>query len=196
MPESEADASGLISVKTELVHRFVIGGILEEIKQRHRQPLPPVTESALERAQEALTDCDHRAVADNLATAVARAGYLARMIEGERFEPARQPSGYVEGKLHEATMDAGHRDVAGDVALELARQEPEERADPDDPRAVSWHIPGPGGHVRHYLALETAEWLIPPPGQAGGGGRGPALLKRYWMYGFFLRCCEEASPTA
>jgi hypothetical protein len=155
-----------------------------------------VIESALERAPEALTDGDQRAVGDDLATAVARAGYLARIIEGERFEPARQLSRDVEGKLHAATVHAAHRDVASGVALELARQEPQERADPDDPSAGSWRIPGPGGHVRHYVALETAEWLIPPAGQAGGGAPAPELLKRCWMYGFFRRCCEEASPPA
>lgn len=69
-----------------------------------------------------------------------------------------------------------------EVARELADAEPLERPSPDDPCAASWRIPGPGGHVRHYLALGAA------------GHR--AEDKPEWLYGFFLRCCEEAAAAA
>jgi hypothetical protein len=178
------------------VHQFVIGGIVEEVKQRQGQSLPAVTEAALGRACEMLTAGDpEQPTADELATAMAHAGYLARVAEGELFEPARQPIPYVEEKLREAASDSVQgADVGSGVALQLARQEPEGRPDPDDPRAGSWQVPGPGGHVRHYVALETAEWLSPPQAHEGAGAHaGPEALKRYWMYGFFLRCCEEAA---
>lgn len=199
MSESQADAApNLISVKTELVHEFVVGGILDEVKQRHDQTLPAATESALDRGAKALTGHSHDgARGDDPVVAVARAGYLARVVESELFVPAREPSPYFEKRLRDSTIGPAQRDhVVSGVALELARQEPEERPDPDDPRAASWQIPGPGGHVRHYVALQTVEWLAEPAQQAGLAGLGREDLKRFWMYGFFLRCCEEAaSPT-
>ena len=186
---SEAEgnaASNLISVQTELVHEFVIGRILDEVKQRQHQPLPPITETALQRGPPG----------GDLAAAVARAGYLARVIESELFVPARTPSRYVEEKLRNAAIDPARSEgAAGAVALELAQHEPEERPDPDDQRAASWQIPGPGGHVRHYVALQTAEWLSNPPERPAPAGLSPEVLKPCWMYGFFLRCCEEAGSS-
>jgi hypothetical protein len=189
MSEPEANAAAnLISVKTELVHEFVIGRILDEIKQRQRLPLSTITESALQRGP----------LGGDLAAAVARAGYLARVIESELFVPARTPSPHLEEKLRDAGIDPAEAEgVLSAVALELAQDEPEERPDPDDPRAVSWQIPGPGGHVRHYVALGTAEWLSEAPEHPGPARSRPEVLKPCWMYGFFLRCCEEvASPSA
>ena len=82
--------------------------------------------------------------------------------------------------------------VAAALAFELAEAEPGDRPDPDDERARSWRIPGPGGHVRRYVALATAVSLVdepPPPGTP------PAeQLKRAWPYGSFLRCCDEEPP--
>jgi hypothetical protein len=195
---SEANASNLISVKTELVHEFVVGRILDEVKQRNGQPLSAGVETSLVRVHElAGSGEDEGPPGDDFALTVARAGYLARVIESELFVPARMPSPYLEEKLRDAVIEPAQTEsVASAVALELARHEPEERPDPDDPRAVSWQIPGPGGHVRHYVALQTVEWLAEPAQQAGLSEPQRVDLKRCWIYGFFLRCCEEAAaPT-
>jgi hypothetical protein len=93
-------------------------------------------------------------------------GYHTRTLELERFAPAREPLPWLLG----ADPD------------ELAAQEPLERPDPGD--APSWRVPGPGGHVRHYLALRAV---------AGLEGE-PLELKRAWMRGFFRHCVEEAAP--
>ena len=199
LSESEAKpAPNLISVKTELVHEFVVGRILDEVKQRHGEALSAAVETSLVRVHELAGSGEHEGPpGDNLAVTIARTGYLARVIESELFVPARMPSPLLEKKLHDAMLDpAQGESVASALALELARQEPEERPDPDDPRAASWQIPGPGGHVRHYVALQTAEWLAEPAQQAGLSEPQRVDLKRCWMYGFFLRCCEEAAaPT-
>lgn len=99
-------------------------------------------------------------------------GYLARVVEAELFEPARAPMPGLAERLRSSPAE--------DVARELASREPLERPDPDDPDAASWRVPGPGGHVRHYVARRLA------------GDAAPAELKRDFMYGFLMRCCEEA----
>ena len=104
---------------------------------------------------------------------IASIGWFARVAETARFAPAREPMPWLAERL------AG-RD-AGDVAAELAAGEPLERPDPGHPTSSSWLVPGPGGHVRHYLALLAA-----------GDGDGERLpRKRAWMHGFYLRCCAE-----
>lgn len=99
-----------------------------------------------------------------------RAGYLARLVETELFAAARSP-------LPGLTDDSREAEV---IARELASREPLDRPAPDDPDAVSWRVPGPGGHVRHYVAVRLL---------------GRAELKRDFMYGFLMRCCEEAAGT-
>jgi hypothetical protein len=68
--------------------------------------------------------------------------------------------------------------AAAAVARELASREPLERPQPGDPHAVTWRVPGPGGHVRHYVALRLTA--------------GRRELKRDFVFGFLIRCCEEA----
>ena len=94
-------------------------------------------------------------------------GFHARALEVERFAPAREPMPWIAG------ADPG----------ELAAQEPLGRPDPGD--APSWRVPGPGGHVRHYLALRATAGLQGDPLQ----------LKRAWMRGFFRHCVEEAKSS-
>ena len=118
------------------------------------------------------------------AAALARRGYLARIAETELFEAAqRAPTGLAD------RLRAAGADVAA-VARELARAEPAGRPHPDDERSFAWRVPGPGGHVRHYLAMgairKTGEL---PAGDTSGD------LKRCWLYGFYVRCCEEALST-
>jgi hypothetical protein len=69
-----------------------------------------------------------------------------------------------------------------ELARRLAEGEPGERPEPDDPGAVSWRIPGPGGHVRHYVALKLID-------------SSDVALKREVIYGFLVRCCEEVCPA-
>jgi hypothetical protein len=107
-------------------------------------------------------------------SAMVRLGYCARLAEADLFEPARAPlPGLAERMAKEATTD---------VSRELASAEPSDRPDPEDDVA-SWRVPGPGGHVRHYVAMLAAERLAPDDD--------PAQAKRAFMYGFFVRCCEE-----
>jgi hypothetical protein len=90
-------------------------------------------------------------------------GYHARVVEWESFEPSRAPIPWLQEIL-------GNRDAHA-VAGELADAEPQERPDPAS-AVASWRIPGPGGHVRHYVARLSGD-------------------KTAWMRGYFLRCCEE-----
>ena len=57
---------------------------------------------------------------------------------------------------------------------------------------MSWRVPGPGGHVRHFLARRTIEEYLR---EADAPVESPEELKRPWMYGFFVRACEEALPA-
>jgi len=111
---------------------------------------------------------------------LASAGYKLRCVECRLFEPARRSLPELARRLsRRIDGHASGADAIGPVARELASGEPLERPDPHDENAVTWRIPGPGGHVRHYVALELV------------GGR-PAEQKRAVVYGFLVRCCEEA----
>jgi len=90
-------------------------------------------------------------------------GRHARSVERERFAPARAPMPWLAELLRD-------RDAA-DVAAALAAEEPAERADPGS-GAPSWRVPGPGGHVRHYLGVRSGD-------------------KAAWMRGFLASCCAE-----
>jgi hypothetical protein len=109
---------------------------------------------------------------------LASMGWHARALERERFAPARAELPWLTALLE--------RSAAAEVSAQLARQEPLERPEPRT--TPSWRVPGPGGHVRHYLALRAIEAL----------GERPSLpLKRAWMGGFFRHCCDEcAAPSA
>jgi len=102
-------------------------------------------------------------------------GWHARELELERFAPAAAPMPWLAALLAESDPDA--------VADDLAAREPLGRPDPGE--APSWDVPGPGGHVRHYLAMRAVA-------AAGVGDDDAALAaKRAWMRGFFRRCCDE-----
>ena len=105
-----------------------------------------------------------------------RLGYEMRNVEHELFAPAREPAGWLASALRER-IAAGASEPSAIAALsaELADAEPAGKPAPDDESAASWRIPGPGGHVRHFVSLQAA----------------PAS-KRDFLYGFFRRCCEEA----
>jgi hypothetical protein len=125
----------------------------------------------LRRAEAHARDGAGEALDDPLAVI----GYCARLAEAELFEPARLPIPGLSEELAER--------AAPELSRELAEAEPPGRPDPGD-GAPSWRVPGPGGHVRHYVAMQAAEERSPDADSAES--------KRAFMYGFFLRCCEEA----
>jgi hypothetical protein len=140
--------------------RFMLDDMYERVRARMTQPLPEDIEQRL------------TAPPGDLEAQLVRAGYLTRLVETETFDVARQPMPWLADLLR-----ANH----GDLALELALEEPEGKPAPSDPAARTWQVPGPGGHVRYFVA---SRW-------SGGDETG----RRSWLYGFFLRCCEEAGPS-
>jgi len=90
------------------------------------------------------------------------------------------------------TLTGSWARAAAAVSGDLARSEPLAKPSPDDEAAMTWRVPGPGGHVRHYLARRTIEDRLLPRDQPLPID--PAELKRAWLYGFFVRACEEALP--
>jgi hypothetical protein len=120
--------------------------------------------------------------ADALAAALARKGYASRIAESELLEPARVPAVWL-GVLVASRIGEGQDWPAAVAATsrELADAEPLDRPEPGDDSAVTWRVPGPGGHVRHYLAV-----------QALSERSAAKERKRDFVYGFVVRCCEEA----
>jgi len=163
---------GLISVRTEVVLDTLVGSLADAVADRLPLPLPAHAEAALELVG------DRR---------LARAGYLARALEVERFERARAPMPWLREQIGRHQGDGvGWSEAASALAAELAGAEPRERPEPGDERAVSWKVPGPGGHVRHYLAVRAAE---------DGRDGGPSVdAKRAWLAGFLIHCIQEAGP--
>jgi hypothetical protein len=154
-----------MSVRPELVAEFLVDG-LHRAAAEVEAPSLPAGELAT------LAEPDEEAAA----TILARDGYRARVAEWNRFERAREPVPWLDDALRERAAD--------DLCAELARREPAGKPAPDDPDAVTWRIPGPGGHVRHMLFVRAhAEQPALPAEDA----------KRCWTYGFLARCCEEAA---
>jgi hypothetical protein len=111
-------------------------------------------------------------------------GYCARLAETELFEPARAPTPGLAQELEELSAADDWPEAASEVSRRLAAEEPAGRPNPGEGDVASWRVPGPGGHVRHYVAALAAERHMPDAD--------PAESKRAFMYGFFLRCCEES----
>jgi hypothetical protein len=147
---------GLISVRADVAASLLIDGLYDAAASRLGEELGAETSRVLDELP------DPRA---------ASLGYLARAVELDRFEVARAPVPWLAQRLRDATPEA--------LSAELAAEEPLGKPSPAD-AAPSWRIPGPGGHVRHFLALQAV-------------GDGPEEHKRSWYAGFFLRCCEDAS---
>jgi len=180
--------SGLVPVDTGLVLQTLVEKIFEYVEaRRDEDPSEPV--AAVLAAHPHLVDTHRRLEAD-----LRHAGYLARAVEVELFEPARQPAVWLSEMLTErfaATVD-WHEAVAG-TCDDLSRSEPLDKPSPNDAAAMSWRVPGPGGHVRHYVARRTIEDYLRDAEAPVAGD--PAELKRPWLYGFFVRSCEEALPA-
>jgi hypothetical protein len=199
---AEPPRPGLISVKADLVREHLVAGVHDAVLQRFPgEPDGPVAE-ALDQALERAVGVERAAAAPSETARVcgelARMGYLARVVEVETFEPARQPAKWIPDAVAECTTtEGGLWQATVSLCTELARAEPDERPDPAS-HAPSWRIPGPGGHVRHYLALEAigercGADAIGEPGMPEGIDS-LAELKRCWLFGFLLRCCEETPP--
>ncbi|HET8951319.1 MAG TPA: hypothetical protein VFN44_12440 [Solirubrobacteraceae bacterium] len=163
---------GLISVQTQVVLDTLVGSLAEGVAARLATPLNHEVEAAL-----------HAAGADDR---LARKGYHARALEYQRFDRAREPMPWLAERFaREHAEGAAWSTTAAMVATSLAASEPSERPEPDDPSAISWRVPGPGGHVRHYLAHRAA---------TEEGRFADAETKRSWLAGFLVGCIAEAAP--
>jgi hypothetical protein len=173
-----ADPRKLIAVRPEVVMTTMVEDLHAAALERAAEPLPVAVEAALAEAVQAVAQPAEPALGPALH--LARLGYVTRALEVERYVPARRPMPWLADTLRK-------RGGTGAAALsaELAGAEPTERPAPNDPHAVSWRVPGPGGHVRHFLALRAAQ---DPPAT----GLDEATAKRLWLSGFVLACCREA----
>jgi hypothetical protein len=171
----------VMRVRTELVLEQLVSRVLDRALELRAAGLPPEGDDLLGEGPE-----PHELV---------RLGYASRIAETEMFEPARQPMPWLQEALTER-IGAGTEQIA-ELCRSLAAEEPDEKPDPGQ---GSWRVPGPGGHVRHYLALSAADEL-----RHGRGNGGPAIARELspgeakgaFLYGFYARCCEEAdAPSA
>jgi hypothetical protein len=182
----------LMPVQVEVIKEILVDRILGDALELY----PGEPQAAVKDALEADLDlpaCD----GGTLDLRMRRLGYLSRIVEADLFEPARSPMEGLAGRL------AGAEDwsaAVSAVSLELAREEPLPKPHPSDEHATSWKVPGPGGHVRHYVV--AAAIANSTSGDMDGDARltegiyDAGELKRAWMYGFLVRCCEEVLPPA
>jgi hypothetical protein len=178
---------GLVAVDSGLVGQTLVEAVLGQVGK-----LPPPDPPG--PAGEALNDPDLSLAAPDegrLEMRLRRAGYLARVAEAELFDPAKQPATWLATLVRERLGDGDDEAAAiGAACAELARAEPIGKPHPDDPAAATWRVAGPGGHVRHYVARRTIEDELQGRERPVTGD--PADLKIPWVYGFFVRACEEA----
>lgn len=163
---------GLISVRTQVVLDTLVASMTEAAAERADEPLSPPVDAALAHARG-----DPRLI---------RMGYLGRALEVERFERARHPMPWLAEEFRRRRADGSSWALAAAaLAGQLAKDEPAGRPRPDDEAAVSWKVPGPGGHVRYYLALRAA---------GDGAASIPDAATRSWLVGFLVHCIGEAVP--
>jgi hypothetical protein len=124
---------------------------------------------------------------------LARLGYAGREAETEIFEPARQPMPWLAEMLEARVRSGGNRvEAIATVCRDLSAEEPDGKPDPGE---GSWRVPGPGGHVRHYLALAATDELTHADSNGDPAVRrelSAGEAKRCFLFGFYARCCEEA----
>lgn len=185
----------LMPVHVDVIKEVLVDRILATVLERYPGEFGSPVETALE------ADLDPPLCAGGeLDRRLRRVGYLTRIVEAEMFEPARAPLDALADPLGRSLGQAGDwSDAVTAVSAELAREEPLPKPEPKDERAVTWRIPGPGGHVRHYVVSAAIADAL----QSRGNGQGrlpaalgdPGELKRSWTYGFLVRCCEEVLPA-
>lgn len=181
-----ADHGRYVPVSTSVLLQTLVEAVHEQVQERLAVRALIETPPALDAEQALVGDNDPA-----LDRKLRISGYLARLVEVELFEPARGTAEWVPervGAHAEETEDLDEAVAA--LCGELAHAEPIGKPDPDDPDAMSWRVPGPGGHVRHFLARRAIEEVL--QGRENPVEGDPADLKRPWLYGFFVRTCEEA----
>ncbi len=180
---------GLVAVDAGLVGKTLVEAVLARVQELEAPTPSPVAGEALDDPDLSLFTGDE----GRLEMRLRRAGYLARVAEVALFDPAKQPASWLTRLLGERLADGGDDAPAlTAVCAELARAEPVAKPHPDDPAAATWRIPGPGGHVRHYVARRTIEEELQGRDRPLDGE--PAELKIPWVYGFLVRACEELLP--
>ena len=141
MNEASSEGGGVMRVRTELVLDQLVSRILGRALELRSQRYKAEAEQVLEEAPEP--------------KALARVGYASRLGETEMFEPAREPMPWLSEIIEERAGGAPSRvEVIAAVARDLVSEEPDAKPDPGQ---GSWRVPGPGGHVRHFLALAAAD---------------------------------------
>ncbi|MGH2840118.1 MAG: hypothetical protein ACRDKY_04750 [Solirubrobacteraceae bacterium] len=178
---------GVIAVDAGLVGQTLVEAVLTRV-QKCEPPSPPDPVGA------ALDDADQAFTREpRVEMQLRRAGYLARVVEVELFDPAKQPATWLSALVRQRFAECNDWAAALAAACaQLARAEPVGKPSPDDPASALWRIPGPGGHVRHYVARRTIEEHLQGRDRAVDGD--PAELKIPWAYGFLVRACEEVLP--
>ena len=185
------DRSNLFPVKTNVILDTLVERVHDLVEERLLTDPPEEILPVLDSKEQLVVATKYPAVDRGLR----RAGYFTRVIEVEIFEPAQKVADWVPELLEERfakTSDWGQAIVS--ICTEIAKAEPIDKPDVDDENAWSWRVPGPGGHVRHFLARRSiGSHLQRDPEQ--GPVDDPAELKQPWIYGFFVRTCEEALPA-
>ncbi len=181
------DPGGYVPVNTSVLLQTLVEAIHEQVQERRDAGKPERVPPALESGEQRLVGDNEPALDHDLRVQ----GYLARVAEVDMFEPAQRPADWALQTVEERSAQTGDQQAAL-VALcgDLARAEPIGKPDVDDPDAMSWRVPGPGGHVRHLVARRAIEHSLRDRQDPVEGD--PADLKRAWLYGFFVRTCEEA----
>ena len=183
------EPSGLFQVDSALVRDTMVEAIHEKVEARRREGPPESIVPVLEAEGPTTGNQDAK-----LGKGLRHAGYLTRVVEVEMFEPARRPADWIPEMLKERMAETGDwsRAVA-EACADLANSEPLGKPKHDDERARTWRIPGPGGHVRHYASSRAIGEELGRANAISDVGD-PSELKRLWLYGFFVRACEEAMP--
>ncbi len=186
MPE---ERPGLVAVDTGLILQTLVERVVDRVEARREEGPPEAIAAVLDAMDPQLGGGED----SELLAGVRHAGYLCRVVEVEFFEPASNTADWIPGMLRERfARTMGWPEAVVGVCADLARSEPLGKPSPDDEAAMSWRVPGPGGHVRHYVARRTIEEHL--RGREAPTVGEPSELKRPWLYGFFVRVCEEALP--
>jgi len=184
------ERSNLFPVDTRVVLQTLVEKVHDLVEDRLATEPPEAILPVLDSKEQLVVATKYPAVDKGLR----RAGYFTRVIEVEIFEPAQSIADWIPDLMEERLAKTGDRSEAiVSICTEIARAEPLEKPNLDDENAWSWRVPGPGGHVRHYLARRSiGDHLQRDPEQ--GPIDDPTELKQPWIYGFFVRACEEALP--
>ena len=184
------DRSNLFPVKTNVILDTLVERVHDLVEERLLTEPPDEVLPVLDSKEQLVVATKYPAVDRGLR----RAGYFTRVIEVEIFEPAQQLADWAPALLEERYQKHGSwPEAIVSICTEIAAAEPLDKPDVDDENAWSWKVPGPGGHVRHFLARRSiGSHLQRDPEQ--GPVDDPAELKKPWIYGFFVRTCEEALP--